>query len=289
MYKGFLYLLLMMSFVLSCSSEKQKEVQAPPTSAKETTFTSKLEIQPSQATREATFYISSKGLDLAKAKLQWYVNGKPVEGAITAQFKPSEIKKGDSVQVKAVISDQEVASNQITIKNIPPAIIRAKIEPTVPKVNDTLKIDVIGNDRDGDKVAFKYEWLRNDKPSGGGLSLSDIFNRGDKVSVKIIPFDGEEYGQPITLTTNIYNSPPKPLASSIEKFENNVYYYQVKATDPDGDTLTYNLKQAPKGMVIDKTSGLITWSVAEKDSGRHLVTVEITDGHGGNVLYNFDV
>ncbi|MBM4136346.1 MAG: hypothetical protein FJ241_05865 [Nitrospira sp.] len=285
-----LLLLLVLSLILSCSSEKQQGTHAPsPTPAKGTTVTSKLEIQPFEATRETTFFINAKAIDVSKAKVQWYVNGKIVQGAIANQFRPSEIKKGDSVQVKVLIGEQEIASNQITIKNIPPAIVRAKIVPETPKSNDILKVDAIGNDRDKDAVSFLYEWSKNEKSAGSGASLQGPFKRDDKISVKITPYDGTDYGQPITLATHIYNSPPNALRDGIEKFENNIYSYQVKATDPDGDTLTYDLKKAPAGMVIDKTSGLITWKITEKESGKYPVTIEISDGHGGRVLYNFDV
>ena len=34
-------------------------------------------------------------------------------------------------------------------------------------------------------------------------------------------------------------------------FDGKIYTYQVKATDPDEDKLTYSLKSAPAGMTID--------------------------------------
>jgi hypothetical protein len=274
---------LALFFLSACSPRKQKEAQAPSSPS-----LNAVEIQPIDATRDTTFYISSRGIDLSKAKVEWLVNGVTVEDASSSQFRSSEIRKGDTVQAKVTIGNREIVSNQITIKNIPPAIEKAKILPAVSKINDTLRIDVTDNDRDGDEVSLSFEWSKNGEPAGSGESLEGPFKKGDKISVKITPFDGQEYGQPITLTTEIYNSPPRASKDGTEKFENNIYSYQIKATDPDGDALTYNLKQAPQGMVIDK-AGLITWKVGDKDAGRHPVTVQITDGHGGEALYNFDV
>ena len=37
------------------------------------------------------------------------------------------------------------------------------------------------------------------------------------------------------------------------------YVYQVIATDPDGDKLTYSLTTQPVGMTIDPNTGLVTW------------------------------
>jgi hypothetical protein len=279
----FLMFCLILFFLSACSPRKQKEARAPSSPS-----LNAVEIQPIDATRDTTFYISTRGIDYSKAKVKWLVNGVTVKNASSSQFRSSEIRKGDTVQAKVTIGNSETVSNQITIKNIPPAIEKAKILPAVSKVNDTLRIDVKGNDRDGDEVTLSFEWSKNGEHAGSGEFLEGPFKRGDKISVKITPFDGQDYGHPITLTTEIYNSPPRVSKDGAEKFENNIYSYQIKATDPDGDALTYNLKQAPQGMVIDK-AGLITWKVGEKDAGRHPVTVQITDGRGGEALYNFYV
>ncbi len=286
-----LYAFLLLAFFLfSVSScEKKEGTGVPPSSPGGTSTTSVLELYPPEATRESTFSIQSKSLDLSKAKVQWFVNDKMVEGAASSQFRLADIKKGFTVQAKVFIGDQQIVSNQIMIKNIKPVIANAKIIPSNPKANDTLKADVVGSDRDGDSVTFFYEWSKNGESAGSGETLESPFKRGDKISLKITPYDGEDYGQPITLGTNIYNSPPRSLTGGTEKFEEYVYSYQVKATDPDGDPLAYTLKKAPKGMVIDKSTGLITWKVEEKDAGRHPVSVQVSDGHGGEVLYNFDV
>ncbi len=283
-----LQVLLVFLLLFSCSSEKQQGTQPAPSAPAESATASKLEILPLEATRETTFYISSTEVDLLKTKVEWLVNGVPIEGASTSQFRPSEIKKGDKVQAKVLMGNQEMLSNQIRIKNIPPTITKAEIVPMVPKANDILKIDVIGSDRDGANISFVYEWSKNGEFAGSGETLEGPFKRDDKISVKITPFDGDDYGESIIITTNIYNSPAKPSGGN-ERFENNIYSYQVKATDPDSDPLTHTLKRAPKGMVIEKSTGLITWKVEEKDAGRHPVSVQVSDGHGGEVLYNFDV
>ena len=40
------------------------------------------------------------------------------------------------------------------------------------------------------------------------------------------------------------------------------YTYDVDATDVDGDTLTYSLTVNPNGMVINPSTGVITWTYA---------------------------
>ena len=53
------------------------------------------------------------------------------------------------------------------------------------------------------------------------------------------------------------------------------YTYDVDATDPNGDTLTYSLTTKPGGMTINSSTGLITWTPA---LGGFDVTVKVSDG-----------
>lgn len=286
MKQSILVLFFFALFLLpACKSEKQ-DAFAPLPESQQTT--SALELLPHDATREAAFYLKSQTIDLSKAKVQWFVNDKMVEGAASPQLKSSEIKKRDIIQAKVLAGNQEILSNRVEIRNIQPVIANIKINPSRPKANDILKADVIANDRDGDNVTFSYEWTNNGELAGSGETLEGPFKRGDKISLKITPYDEEDYGQTLVLNTIIYNSSPKVNGGGAEKFENNVYVYQIYASDPDGDELVYSLIQAPEGMVIDP-KGLIKWKADEKDSGRHAISVKVSDGQGGDILYNFEI
>lgn len=80
--------------------------------------------------------------------------------------------------------------------------------------------------------------------------------------------------------SNADNHAPKilsmPKMFSLPSVE---YKYEVKAEDPDGDILTYRLKESPegKGMEIDSATGVITWLV-DDHLDKVWVTVEVTDG-----------
>ncbi len=55
------------------------------------------------------------------------------------------------------------------------------------------------------------------------------------------------------------------------------YEYQVTATSPHGDPLTYSLVQNPSGMTIGSSTGLITWTPGQ--AGTFPVNVSATDGN----------
>ena len=79
------------------------------------------------------------------------------------------------------------------------------------------------------------------------------------------------------------------FTGSIPVAINTGYLYQVRAVDPDGNSLTYSLSQAPAGMQIDASSGLITWYPTAVQLGQNQVTVRVEDGRGGSDTQTFTV
>ncbi|MCC7338411.1 MAG: putative Ig domain-containing protein [Pirellulaceae bacterium] len=67
----------------------------------------------------------------------------------------------------------------------------------------------------------------------------------------------------------------------IEALAGKDYRYDVDAIDEDGDALTYSLTQAPTGMSIVPSSGVITWATSTSSIGNVPITVEVSDGRGG--------
>jgi len=57
--------------------------------------------------------------------------------------------------------------------------------------------------------------------------------------------------------------------------EGGIYTYDVEATDPNEDTLTYSLTVSPTGMTINSTTGVISWTPTIADS--YEVTVKVSD------------
>lgn len=71
--------------------------------------------------------------------------------------------------------------------------------------------------------------------------------------------------------------------------EGSLYSYAVIASDADGDALSYALDVAPTGMMIDVSSGLITWTPGSNQAGSHSVTVRVTDVNGQSATQAFSV
>ncbi len=62
---------------------------------------------------------------------------------------------------------------------------------------------------------------------------------------------------------------------------NRQYLYDVQAIDPDNDTVTYELVEAPTGMSIDSATGLIRWTPGASERGLHSIEVRAADNRQG--------
>ena len=99
---------------------------------------------------------------------------------------------------------------------------------------------------------------------------------------------GGAASQSFTITVAAANHPPvitsAPVVSGTEAVS---YRYQLVATDPDGDVVTFSLTQAPAGMTI--TNGAIAWTPSAAQVGAQPVTVGVSDGKGGAVSQSFTI
>jgi hypothetical protein len=210
-----------------------------------------------------------------------------------------EKEETQSTEVPAVTEQQEKTTGtqgmpstekpgvplQEAVLNKPPLIAKFNAEPQTPVVGDTVRAEVETLDRDGDAVTVDYQWVKNNvllEETSNALLLSGGFKRGDKISVKATPDDGKVKGTSLTVVISIANA--SPVVKGVPepfKLAGDLYTYQVKATDPDGDELTYALKEAPDGMTIDPKKGFIQWKVPPRVSGTSSHIVSVTDGQGG--------
>lgn len=282
------FCLIILVFLLACSREKPADMPSIPSGASVAQpagtakdFKYSLEISPKSPDKNTTLRMVAKDFNIQDAKIKWFVNGEPFPGNEQYQFNPTELKKGDNVQAAVVIKDKQILSNIVKIKNTPPEIKSVKMIPEIFKPGDFVGIDVTAKDADGDQVTFAYEWKKNGQPAGASSNINTTLKRGDKIIVNITPFDGEEYGVTKTLFSEIKNFPPTIIENNDYSRLGNTYIYQIKATDYDGDALTYSLKQGPSGMIADKSTGVVKWEKPIGYNGKVSFTVSVADTYGG--------
>jgi hypothetical protein len=137
-------------------------------------------------------------------------------------------------------------------------------------------------------ITWAFDWTKNGQPFGSGDTVTG-FRKGEILTVKITPYDGERHGTSKILRTEIKNTVPEVTVEKGTTIEGDSLSYQVKAVDPDGDPLTYSLADAPKGMAVDAKTGVITWQTPPEDHGLYSVKVKIADGQGGESIYPLNI
>ena len=171
---------------------------------------------------------------------QWFKDGVAIDGATGATLDLSAAgngDKGDSIMVAVTPNDGEISgalvtSSAVTIGDSAPVMDSVTITPASPLTNDVLTAHVTSNDVDGDSVTYGYQWFRNGVAIGGAtgatLDLSVIGNgdKGDQMSVRVTPNDGEMGGAAVSSAAvavgdtapaidSVTITPPSPLTTDL--------------------------------------------------------------------------
>jgi hypothetical protein len=154
---------------------------------------------------------------------------------------------------------------------------------------DRIKVIVEKDRSDQRTIGYRYEWVKNGQPLGGNEDSISGLQKGDKIEVKITPFDRERDGQPLLLNMSVANTSPKVIEDKPVSFDGKVLSHQVRATDPDGGRLSYSLVNAPKDMTIDNSTGLIRWHVGANEHGTYKVNVSVKNDSGAQTIYPLDI
>lgn len=230
--------------------------------------------------------------------VQWYVNEQPLLGQTASVLPAGMAKRGDKVlaelTVQAGTLDAKVIRTpSIELGNVPPVILAFALEPSAARAGEPLRIVTKVTDVDQDDVTLTYRWSKNGLliQDGPVATLSaDLFARGDRVMVEVIPSDRYHEGTSVhSEEVTIGNGHPRITSLPTFAAEGNRLQLTVVATDPDHDPVQYRLASAPHGMDIDKTSGKLVWVPSPGVQGAQRVRVEAVDDRDGVAVQEFDV
>jgi RHS repeat-associated protein len=174
---------------------------------------------------------------------------------------------------------------------------RAPLITSTPKfaaeVDSLYTYQVTSIDPDGDNVTFG---LAGNSPAGMTINAAGLIawtpsaaDVGEFViNVNAVDAHGATATQGYLLSVTV-NSPPRITSTPIETaISGATYRYSVRATDPEGDPLTYRLDTAPSGMTIDKF-GRILWASPVTITAPQPVTVTVADNRGQSASQSFTI
>lgn len=231
-------------------------------------------------------------------RYQWFVNKIAVQGATAPSFDTSTLHRGDRIHVVVMRSDVKaeggsLQASPVTVPNAPPVIRSVALEQEITPAGSRLLAKVEAFDADLDDIQFQFRWLRNDKVVSEGSENTVVLSelaQSDSVTVEATPYDADGAGKPLRAAPLVVgNNPPKILSAPMMMSSAEIYEYAVRAEDPDGDPVSFELEGAPSGMTIDRAAGQVIWRPGVGISGTHHVKIIAADGKGARAWQEFDV
>jgi hypothetical protein len=123
-------------------------------------------------------------------------------------------------------------------------------------------------------ASFSYTPSTGTVPSGqNSLSYSVTFSVTNQSSLS----DSET----VIITVNKVNAPPTlENPPTLSTAEGQLIEYQLTASDPNGDTLTYGTSSTLPGGALVSSSGVFRWKPAGNQSGNYSFTITVSDDLG---------
>ncbi|NOQ51883.1 MAG: hypothetical protein GQ578_06680 [Desulfuromonadaceae bacterium] len=175
-----------------------------------------------------------------------------------------------------------------------PIIKVVRVEPLQFNAVTGLTIEPILEDAAGDYYSFEYRWFLNGEESLFETTEKfpgELLRRDDEISVEVTPIDssGNKLAPYVTLPLRAVNASPAIGSVPPTRFSNQGFRYRVAATDPDGDTVSYHLEEGPENMLIDSSTGELTWVFEQLPEGSFPVLIVAEDNFGGRAEQRFEL
>jgi len=249
----------------------------------------------------ATAIGSDADIDAVNFSYEWRVNGSTVPGVTGDTLPTTEYVHFDNVQVICTPNDgyvngADVGSNILTIENSLPVDLEASLSNASPTSADgiTVILDNLGTDADGDPVTVFYQWRRDGTVFGanqldGISSTSSSIQAADTTrnevwTVRVIQFDGFDYGEFIDFTITIQNATPRADSIAISPDDPNtlddIETVAAGWFDQDGDAEAYDYVWYINGSATAYTTETLSQANTVRGDSVYVVATP-NDGEGG--------
>ncbi len=178
-------------------------------------------------------------------------------------------------------------AGQITCRGMKVQIISMPVNSDCLSVCTASDGNILGTHDIGWQFDTDYKFRLEFHPGEFIITIMQTDDKGDDKLLRSFTVPDDTY---LTGKFGFYNySQDNVVYKSFtqEILPSDMYIYNVKADDPDGDDLTYTLKNSPDGMTVDPATGVITWTPADSQTGIHNVSVEVSDGKDGTDIQHY--
>lgn len=220
----------------------------------------------------------------------WYVDGHWIDDGF-AYPNSSWITKGMRVGL-ACTADGVSDFFESVVRNSIPFVVGLEIVPEVVEPGTAPEGTYIFRDRDGDPDRSIKRWYVNRTYLGNTIGPGD-YSAGDLISLEVVPFDGESYGE--IQVTGVYvamprNSPPVADAGADRLGVTGIFAFPEVtldgsgSSDPDGDGLSYawSLVSVPAASSLTQENLLDAMTISPRFTpdikGDYVIQLVVSDG-----------
>ncbi|AFZ10677.1 RHS repeat-associated core domain protein (plasmid) [Oscillatoria nigro-viridis PCC 7112] len=255
---------------------------------------------PSKAAVNQVYAYTVVATDTENDPLTFSLNKYPVGMAIDSngkiQWTPNANQIGQhSVEVAVTDKQGAIATQTFTVTagttaiNLPPAITSTPVFTASPERPYTYQVQAT----DADGTISQYQLLQS--PPGmtinsatGAITWNNPTAGNHQIVVGALDNSGTGAAQGFELIARA-NSPAVVPTIPIQSVSpGSSYRLDLKATDANGDLLTFALIQSPPGMTVDEF-GRISWKPTAANIGNHPVEVKVTDTFGESVTVSYNL
>lgn len=290
------WLLMVALAITGCSREKSPEKPQPKPVAQEAAPAKAASQQPLQvhllpAEASAGTCLQAVVTGGGKVTYVWSRNDTVLDQEHGSRLCTDDDRRDDRIDLVVTTSDGRQGHASLTLGNSLPTVVKVESEPKLFYRGVDVTVTPTGEDKDGDILTYKYQWLINGEanPVNDGPTLEgDRFSKGDRIVIVITANDG--YGDGPAFRSRqivVPDAPPKFVSAPPENLPLPEFSYQLQATDPDDDPLHFALLEGPEGMKVDADSGLLSWKVPAKLTGSIPVKVQVLDPDGASSTQSF--
>ena len=229
--------------------------------------------------------------------VKWFRNDAEIGEGL--EFYIDSAQRGDRIYAEVTPSDgtlegESVRTSTVIVGNTPPLIRSARIEPeAILTSTGTLTVIGDGVDPDQDEIRWlcywtlDYEERIDDSSLTINLQQLDL-RKGSHITAELYAYDGDTVSTPYLLQIDVVNSHPE-LTSKYDSipYSTSGISFKVPITDPDNDPLTFELLEAPDGITIDPSEGIISGQLT--DNATVDVVVRATDSDGAYLDARFSL
>jgi hypothetical protein len=252
------------------------------------------------AQRNVNYFYAIQAYDPDGDPLTYTLSGFPGSGTISSGglFTGSPFTLGISTITVAVSDGKGGTATQVYNLNVSiPAINYAPVITSTPGLTAVLgnaySYTLTASDRDADTLTYSLvstappglTWNGTTHVLSGTATTAGAY----LVQLQVVDAGGLKTTQYYTLNVRSNSAPTITSTWPTSGTVGLPYRYDVKATDADGDPLTYALSgTVPTGMTIDAVTGRIAWTPTATGTFSGIV-VTVSDPYGGQATQTMSV